>query len=134
MGAETPINEVKNGKQRTIGNKAGIYSAFGRMCHRMRKCVEISLDVRTVWRRRICTDLCDLSDSVRTPCHDHGICSGTGGTGKSYPHVSEAGEKGSQVAYPWLCGTFWEYCPDGFLYRGIRMDTQLFCEISDGAE
>ena len=49
-------------------------------------------------------------------------------------HMYQKLEKKGHKWHPWLCGIVWKHCPDGILYRGIRMDTQLFCEISDGAE
>ena len=55
---------------------SGLHSAVGGMRHRNRKCVEISLHVRTVRGRRLCADLHSVSDYFRRADHVHGIFCG----------------------------------------------------------
>ena len=75
------------GKQRKIRNKIGIHHAFRRMRNRMRKCMEVPLDVRTKRRRQLHADLCALSDFDGSSGDDYGIQRGKSGADKPAVYV-----------------------------------------------
>ena len=54
--------DQRYGKQRKTGESFGIYHAVGGVCHRLRKCVEIPVDVRAERWRKLHADLRDLPD------------------------------------------------------------------------
>lgn len=60
--------DQRYGKQRKTGESFGIYHAVGGVCHRLRKCVEIPVDVRAERWRKFHADLCDLPDRAG-PAH-----------------------------------------------------------------
>ena len=77
------------GKQRKTGESFGIYHAVGGVCHRLRKCVEIPVDVRAERWRKLHADLRDLPDRAGPAHHDHGILRGACGADESTLYVSE---------------------------------------------
>ena len=77
------------GKQRKTGESFGIYHAVGGVRHRLRKCVEIPVDVRAERWRKLHADLRDLPDRAGPAHHDHGILRGACGADESTLYVSE---------------------------------------------
>ena len=77
------------GKQRKTGESFGIYHAVGGVCHRLRKCVEVPVDVWAERWRQFYADLCDLSGGVWTADDDHGIFRRACGADESAVYVSE---------------------------------------------
>ena len=71
--------DQRYGKQRETGESFGIYHAVGGVRHRLRKCVEIPVDVRAERWRKLHADLRDLPDRAGPACHDHGILRGACG-------------------------------------------------------
>ena len=76
-----------NGKKRTARKQTWVYYALGRMCNRMRKCMEVSLDVRTKRRWQFHACLCDLSAHFRASGNGDGTFRRTCGTDKSLVYV-----------------------------------------------
>ena len=100
--------------------------------HWLRKCLEISLDVRPIRWRRLRFALFFLPGDFGPADHDYGVQRGPGGTGEPHQNVSKTGEKGPEMAHSWVCFVLWERGPDGVLHGGHRVDRVLFCAVSDG--
>ena len=81
--------DQRYGKQRKTGESFGIYHAVGGVCHRLRKCVEIPVDVRAERWRKLHADLRDLPDRAGPAHHDHGIFRGACGADESTLYVTE---------------------------------------------
>jgi len=119
---------------REAGVPAGIHPAVRRVRHRLRQCVEIPVDVRPVRRGRLCAAVCAVPGGSGAAYHDHGVLRGPGGPDQPHPHVSEAGEKGSEMAHPRVCVLIRQHRPDGVLHGGHRMDRVLFRAVSHGKQ
>lgn len=78
---------TKNGKKRKTGKQTGIYHAFCRMCDRLWKCVEISVDVWTEWRRQLCADLYIVPVGTWSANDDHGAYRRACGSDESAVYV-----------------------------------------------
>ena len=74
--------------KRTIRQQIRIYPAECRLCDRLWKCVEISMDGWNKRRRSICLTVYSLSDCSWNAGDDDGVCNGTGSAGKSSENVS----------------------------------------------
>ena len=74
--------------KRTIRQQIRFYPAECRLCDRLWKCVEISMDGWNKRRRSICFTVYSLSDCSWNAGDDDGVCNGTGSAGKSSENVS----------------------------------------------
>lgn len=74
--------------KRTIRQQIRIYPAECRLCNRLWKCMEISMDGWNKRRRSICLTVYSLSDCSWNAGDDDGVCNGTGSAGKSRENVS----------------------------------------------
>ena len=122
------------GKQRKTGESFGIYHAVGRVCHWLRKCVEVPLDVWTEWWRQLYADLCDLPDRAGPAYYDHGVFRGTCSADESALYVPEIIRRQGKMESVGHRLPHRQHCVDRFLCGGVRMDPLLFCKISDRAE
>ena len=117
---------------RKIGLPAGLHPAVRRVRHRLRKRMEIPVDVRAVRRRRLCAAVYPVPGDPGSADHDHGVQRGPGRSGKPHPYVPAAGKEGAEMAYPRVCLLLRQRGPDGFLYGGHRLDRVLFRAVPDG--
>ena len=123
-----------NGKKGTTRQPSRIYHDLGRMCHRLRQCMEISVDVRTKRGWRLYADLSDLPAHSRSACHDDGIFRRARCPDKSDLHVPEARKARPQMGDFRYRQSDWQYYPDGVLHRRVRLADLLLCEIYNRAE
>lgn len=126
--------DQRYGKQRKTGESFGIYHAVGGVCHRLRKCVEIPVDVRAERWRKLHADLRDLPDRAGPARHDHGILRGARGADQPTLYVSEIIRWQGKMESVGHRLSHRKHCVDRFLCGGVRMDPLLFCKISDRAE
>ena len=122
------------GKKRTAGKPAGIYYAFGGMCDRMWKCMEVPMGMRTEWGRKFYADLHHLSVGAWTSGDGDGTVRRSCGTDKSFVYVPEAVSERKEMAAAWHCMSDWKYCVDRILFGCFWLDHLLFCEVSDRTE
>ena len=126
--------DQRYGKKRKTGKPFGIYHAVGRVCHWLRKCVEIPVDVRAERWRKLHADLRDLPDRAGPACYDHGVFRGTCSADESALYVPEIIRRQGKMESVGHRLPHRQHCTDRFLCGGVRMDPLLFCKISDRAE
>ena len=122
------------GKKRTAGKPAGIYYAFGGMCDRLWKCMEVPMGMRTEWWRKFYADLHHLPVGAWTSGNGDGTVRRACGANKSSVYVPEAVSERKEMAAAWHCMSDWKYCVDRILFGCFRLDHLLFCEVSDRTE
>ena len=120
--------DYESGKRKTR-QPSWLPSAQRGLCDRLRKRLEVSVDDRSVRRRRFRAGLCALPAAARPAGDDHGICHGKSLPGKPGPDVSQAGKTGAEVAYPRIPGPGRKPCPDGVLHGCDRLDDVLLCTV-----
>ena len=132
-------NEDKNyeqeicyyGEQRTTRKPTGLYHALGGLCDRLRQCVEIPVDVRAVRRRELYARIPDLPCAVGNARAGHGIFSGSCGTDQPDLYVSETDKARHKMGCLGIHCADRQYCADGILLRGDRLDRLLFLPLCD---
>ena len=113
-------------KSRTAWKPTWLYHAVGWLCNWLWQCVEVSVDVRTKWRRRLYASISGVPCFIRSSGNCYGVCSRTSIAGKSSFYVSKAGKTRPQMGNLWHCMSDWKYCTDGILYCCYWMDYLLF--------
>ena len=93
--------------------------------------MEIPVDVRPVWRRRVRAHLCAVPAASGSAGHDDGIRRRPRGAGQPPPHVSEARAQGPEVAHPRLCGLLRQHRAHGVLHRRDGLDRLLLRQVPD---
>ena len=122
--------DQRYGKQRETGESFGIYHAVGGVRHRLRKCVEIPVDVRAKWRWQLYADLSSVSGHPGNPGSCVGIFHRKSGSDKSPSHVPKIVKPRTEMGDFRLVLSAWQHCPDGILHCCLRLDHLLFCTVS----
>ena len=120
---------TKRNGTRNIPIAPWLSSAFGRMCHRHRKCMEISVYGRKQRRRHFRAVL------PAVPCH-HGSSDSVDGAchrkrkQKEYrARVWGTGKERAEVAYPRIRCPHRKLSADDVLHRRCRLDAVLFLQL-----
>lgn len=96
--------------------------------------MEVSMGMRTEWRRKFYADLHHMPIGAWTSGNGDGIVCRARSADKSSVYVPEAVSERKEMAATWHCMSDWKYCVDRILFGCFRLDHLLFCEVPDRTE
>ena len=99
------------------------------MCHRLRQCVEVPLDVREQRRRQLYAAVHPLPAGAGPARYGVGVRRGPRRPGQPHLYVPAPGKARPQVGRVRRVQPHRQHCADGLLHGGHRVDLLLFCKI-----